>query len=501
MLIAICFTIITFAEGTIIMRCIAFGMGKIYKSCCNDSIKEMIIAYTDNAIACINEFEEKPVIKPSQIQQLQYDYIIIFSKNYFEEIFTQLVNIIKVPEKKIISYLDIVQGVQHIVLQNCGQDIIEIIKKMQWLRILDYTAFFSNLFYSRDSMKLDNVVRIDAYLSDSMSMYRIFNNIYEKSFFETCELPFYDVIIWAYALNGAKRINEELAKKIKKSASYLLIILPYKCSLEGYNTDSFIEYYGKVIYSKYSAHGKIIIIDMKNNRIEKSVKIYTVSHKAFSEPQDTLYEPIYVGEYGKKKELNDSRGDNISKYNLYINETTALYWIWKHSREDYIGLCHYRRFFLQDENNNTKNILSTPFVDAILEKFDIILPQPIIFDNIKEQLKKHVDSRAFQEGWKIITYLIKKKQPDYLDSFNYFFNHCKVMYPCNMFVTRKEIIDSYCDWLFSFILEAVEALDFSIYDNYSKRMIGFFVERLFNVWLLKQGLRIKELPILLKEEV
>ena len=75
--------------------------------------------------------------------------------------------------------------------------------------------------------------------------------------------------------------------------------------------------------------------------------------------------------------------------------------------------------------------------------------------------------------------------------------HGREMYPCNMFVTRWEIFDAYCTWLFSFLIPAAEEADVSRFDDYSKRIIGFFAERMLTVWLVKHPeLRIKTLPIL-----
>ncbi len=486
------------------MKFIVFGIGKVYKAYCNHEIKRNIIAYTDNNYAVSNEFEGKPIIKPSQICEWTYDYVIIFSTNFFEEIFHQLVNELNVPEKKIISFWDKVHEGKHIALQRCGNDILEFTRKMQWSKILDFTAFFSNLYYSKKSMGIENEISFDAFVLQLEKMYSIFTNLYEHVYYSgNSDLPEYDAVIWPYILGKYENMQEKLPEMVRKSARYLLIILPYICDFKENNKDFVAQKYGNIIYMKYKAHGKFFIVDTKSNGPERNTKIYTVSHKEFKKPEDSLYEPIYVGKYGMEKEFmrSDSRGDNISKYNLFINETTALYWIWKHSKEDYIGICHYRRFFLQDEERNSRNILSNPFADSILNKYDIILPQTILLENIKVQLERHVDPKAYEEGWKIITCLIKKKQPDYWDSFVYFFNCAKIMYPCNMFVTRKKIADSYCEWLFSFILDAVEAADFSVYDNYSQRMIGFFIERLFNVWLLKQELKIKELPVLLTDEV
>ena len=68
-----------------------------------------------------------------------------------------------------------------------------------------------------------------------------------------------------------------------------------------------------------------------------------------------------------------------------------------------------------------------------------------------------------------------------------------------MFVTRRELMDAYCEWLFSIIIPAAEEFDETPYNDYSKRAVGFFAERLLTVWLLRHDYKIKELPIIFKD--
>ncbi|MBR0287408.1 MAG: DUF4422 domain-containing protein [Selenomonadaceae bacterium] len=70
-------------------------------------------------------------------------------------------------------------------------------------------------------------------------------------------------------------------------------------------------------------------------------------------------------------------------------------------------------------------------------------------------------------------------------------------YQCDMFITRRNIFDSYCKWLFSFILDALnetfQQIQISKFPSYVKRLMAFFSERMFTVWLIKNRLRIKEI--------
>ena len=72
------------------------------------------------------------------------------------------------------------------------------------------------------------------------------------------------------------------------------------------------------------------------------------------------------------------------------------------------------------------------------------------------------------------------------------------MYPRNMFITSRKILDKYCNWLFPILFKLIQKVNIKEeWDNYSKRVIGFFAERLFTVWLVQQNYKIKELPIIL----
>ena len=106
---------------------------------------------------------------------------------------------------------------------------------------------------------------------------------------------------------------------------------------------------------------------------------------------------------------------------------------------------------------------------------------------------------VYEKGFAIVEEALRRHQPDYHERFLEVLDG-HLMYICNMFVTRKEIFDEYCTWLFSFLIEAAEQMDVSEYNAYSKRVIGFFAERMLTVWLTRQPLKIKELPYVLLSE-
>lgn len=70
--------------------------------------------------------------------------------------------------------------------------------------------------------------------------------------------------------------------------------------------------------------------------------------------------------------LTDDTGDNISVKNKQYCELTALYWIWKHAKEEIVGLEHYRRHFILPPN--WMKIMQDNEIDVILPVPLYVLP-------------------------------------------------------------------------------------------------------------------------------
>ncbi len=230
------------------------------------------------------------------------------------------------------------------------------------------------------------------------------------------------------------------------------------------------------------------------------IKIYVAMHKEAVFPKDKIYVPIQVGSKGKKHiaKVTDDKGDNISSKNPNFCELTGTYWIWKNDKSDIVGLTHYRRYFFKDKANSIDDVLDKNDIINILNDYDIIVPQKTYFiryRSMKNAYKKLHKEKDLDECRNIIM----EKYPDYVDAFD------KVMdgrsfYAFNMFISRKELFDSYYEWLFDILFELESRIDISDYDDYNKRIFGFLSERLFNVWLEHQDLNIKEIKVYNSEE-
>lgn len=235
------------------------------------------------------------------------------------------------------------------------------------------------------------------------------------------------------------------------------------------------------------------------------MKIYVITHKKFNSAyliNKLDYKPLLVGadlgNKGQKDYLRDNTGNNISKKNKTYCELTGIYWIWKNSSEDIVGIDHYRRYFVKNLKN--KSLLNKTDIYSDLKKYDIILPKkdPLVFQG------KTVD-RFFGDVhdplvWTKTRDIVKDMYPTYVEDFDWYSKQT-TGYCYNMFISYAKTINKYNKWLFS-ILEKLEyEIDIDKYDNYNQRMIGFVSERLINIWVHHNNLKVKEYPVFFTEKL
>lgn len=229
------------------------------------------------------------------------------------------------------------------------------------------------------------------------------------------------------------------------------------------------------------------------------LKVFVATHKAYDFPKN-VYTPIHVGyeltgeDFGYMKDNHST--DNISIKNASFCELTALYLIWKSedfNNLSYIGLSHYRRYFEGKKLLfKEKYILGEEEALVLLQEYDVIVPRRRNY--YIESVASHYSNAHYRDDLKIVEQIVKEKSPDYIKSY-YTIMDGKTLHLYNMFVTRKEIFDSYMEWLFAILFELEKRIDISMYDDYQKRVFGFISERLWNVWLLENKLTKKELKV------
>lgn len=185
--------------------------------------------------------------------------------------------------------------------------------------------------------------------------------------------------------------------------------------------------------------------------------IYIVNHQPGTPAEVPGYQNLYVGKVGHGK---------INHLNPYINEATGLYEIWK-KQDDYKGLVHYRRLFIEGGG-----LLTLTRAKEILEDYDVITT---------------VDFEP-ETPYKLLEYNLGKVIDKYIDQLPkevrlWFMTHSAYNI-CNMFVSRADFIDAYCEWLFPMILPLAEQfVKEDVSEDYKhNRAIGFIIECLFGYY-------------------
>ncbi len=237
------------------------------------------------------------------------------------------------------------------------------------------------------------------------------------------------------------------------------------------------------------------------------IKIIVAAHKEYRMPWQNIYLPVQVGAAGKESigYQRDDEGDNISEKNDTYCELTGMYYAWKNIDADYIGLVHYRRYFAGLKLTISKDPFDKimDYVDAVqaLKNADIVVPNKREY--YIESLYSHYDHTLDGKHLKVAYRIIAKEYPDYIPSANRVY-HRTWGYMFNMLIARKELFDSYCEWLFDILGKMEEYIDVSDKSAFEKRVYGRVSEILFNVWLdyhIRQGLKVKEVKCIHMEKV
>lgn len=224
-------------------------------------------------------------------------------------------------------------------------------------------------------------------------------------------------------------------------------------------------------------------------------KIFVMTHKKFAEPENPVYVPLQVGRavHEDLGYMGDDTGDSISEYNCYYGELTGLYWLWKnYTGQENIGLCHYRRFFVDDD----MELLTEKDYDTLLQSYDIITSKAMYAgEPYYDYYGKAHNSKDLDLEGEVIKELYPEDYPVF----------CKVMqgekhYFGNLMVTSRIYFNAYCEWLFSIFFELEKRIDVESYDEYHRRVFGFLSEQLLLVWITARGLKVYESRVGISEE-
>ncbi len=276
------------------------------------------------------------------------------------------------------------------------------------------------------------------------------------------------------------------------------------------------------------------------------LKIYVVYYKPAPLIKSDIFEPIQAGRkiadtssrqgtfsqeqinWLNNNMIGDDTGANISELNRSFAEITALYWLWKNTSSPFIGMFQYRRFLSINANTHYPTVafpsmrfhhlgikhletFSKQFLrDLELEKkfilpwfatHDILLAEPIKLNTYQQYQEEH-NIKDLDRALAIL----KQKYPEMYNFALADINSEAGFYPANLFITKREILNNYAEWLFSILLPLYDEIkdEVNMRDTEQKLAFAYLAERLFTIYFRYQakyhGLRIKEFPFALASD-
>ena len=215
---------------------------------------------------------------------------------------------------------------------------------------------------------------------------------------------------------------------------------------------------------------------MKNTDL--SVKVYMVTHgpKCFEIPDYCV--PIEVGaalrENFRYELRDDLTADNVSVKNPEWCEVTAIYWMWKHDHSDIIGLYHYRRMYRLSQKQIIRYLGKADMIATFIDK-EI---------SVAELIRHYCPSGSLETALE----QIKENASDYYDTAVDVLRG-KWYYCCNLFVTRRDLFDAYCQWLFPLVFQIEKAAEQKKVKD--PRYMGYIVEMLlFSTYIRKNRINV-----------
>ncbi|MBQ7524453.1 MAG: DUF4422 domain-containing protein [Alphaproteobacteria bacterium] len=208
--------------------------------------------------------------------------------------------------------------------------------------------------------------------------------------------------------------------------------------------------------------------------------------------------------------IGDDTGDNISEKNRSYNEVTGIYWAWKNRKSlgnpEYVGFMHYRRQFLFD-NSKQKLYADCPqdifrawyTIDCLkgkdftylfseeqikdaLSDADVLVPETSECELSVSQLYASWTVGHVFSDLELALSIIDEKYPEYSNSAKEYMDSHRY-YNYNMFVMKRGIFDSYCEFLFGILFEMEKRIDISDRSIVKLRTYAYISERLTGVFI------------------
>ena len=250
-----------------------------------------------------------------------------------------------------------------------------------------------------------------------------------------------------------------------------------------------------------------------------SLKMYCLSlyNKNLDSIKKINYTPVALGSDDFQNGwTRDDSEENISKKNLFYGENTFHYWLWKndlkkHFDSDWVGFCHYRRFWLRDPSKTEFKIFEQSIIkepSKLWKNYDVILGNEYFVNGTKlSKILKHGKRQLIKNPF---VFLSKKKMTvkvhfdmyhgfgnldkaidllddDNKDNFRNFVDSEVSFNPFCMFICNShKILEDYYKSLFPWLERCEDLFPFDSNQKYGLiRIYAFLAERYLSYWFKK----------------
>lgn len=244
-----------------------------------------------------------------------------------------------------------------------------------------------------------------------------------------------------------------------------------------------------------------------------SVKILVSCHKPFPIPDSDIYLPVHVGSTNAAAAIPgmqpDDEGENISDRNFTFCELSAQYWAWKNLDADYVGQCHYRRYFcfgdaagerddhaqivvphLSDETAHALSLDDGVLISREVQGADITTAHWWDVRGVKtprgasRNVAEHMTSYGLYsyDDLEVLKQIVRERQPEYLEDLeSYLEGNQYLGYNC--FVMRRAAFEELCSFEFDVLLEFDRRKDYGGLTRNQRRICGYLGEVLYSVFI------------------
>ena len=189
----------------------------------------------------------------------------------------------------------------------------------------------------------------------------------------------------------------------------------------------------------------------------------------------------------------------------YYSDITAYYDLLNNSNADIKGVFQYRRFLVKKYHRIIDLFIPNPFSKIIsykqiikdLDDFDLITRNKIQRETTPlNTVRNFYYENHIKNDLNILESIIQKHYPEYYKTFQeYLESDWSNSYYDNILIAKKDVFNNYSAWLLNILMLVEKNINFDNRQDYQKRVLGFLSERLFNVYIQKNGLSVKEYPI------